>query len=105
MKIRLAGWDSTGLRSPDVKLSLAEHGKVPRLVLLQMPNGTGKTTTLNLIQAAMTGSAANWTAEQIGDPRVHVQHRIDAAEAVLARLLLILDKRGNQRRLILVVAG
>jgi DNA sulfur modification protein DndD len=67
VKIRLAGWDSTGLRSPDVKLSLAEHGKVPRLVLLQMPNGTGKTTTLNLIQAAMTGSAANWTAEQIGD--------------------------------------
>lgn len=65
MKIRIAGWKCTGMRCPDLSLSFDEGGKIPRVLLIQMPNGTGKTTTLNLIRAAMTGAARQWSPEFI----------------------------------------
>jgi phosphate uptake regulator len=56
-------------------------------------------------QAQLLANLIERTAEQIGDPCVNVEHRIDAAEPVRTRLLLILDKCGDQSRLILVAAG
>ncbi len=64
MKIRLLGWESEGLRCPDVKVELAKSG-YKKVALIQMPNGTGKTTTLNLIRAALTGEAQNWDGDQV----------------------------------------
>lgn len=56
LTLRIEGWQARGLRCPDhqVDLSLAE-GIYP-ISLIQMPNGTGKTTTLRLLRAALSGS-------------------------------------------------
>lgn len=65
MKIELAGWKSEGLRCPDIDISLIKDGKVAPVSLIQMPNGTGKTTTLTMIRAAMNGEARDWSPEKI----------------------------------------
>lgn len=52
MILRILGWQSKGMRCPDAKVTLATRNKVD---LFLMNNGTGKTTTLNLIQMALTG--------------------------------------------------
>lgn len=65
MRIDLAGWESTGLRCPDVKVDLRRNGQVPKVALIQMPNGTGKTTTLQLLNAALSGSAKDWSLERV----------------------------------------
>lgn len=65
MKIRLLGWESTGLRCPDVRVVLGTEKAVPSVSLIQMPNGTGKTTTLSLLRAALTGEARDWDADKI----------------------------------------
>ena len=55
--IFLAGWESEGLRCPDHKVSFErEPEHVYRISLLQMPNGTGKTTTLHLLRTALSGA-------------------------------------------------
>lgn len=69
MKIVLEGWESKGLRCPDVKVSLVVGGQVPRVTLIQMPNGTGKTTTLLLLNAALSGEAEKWTQKKVRDMR------------------------------------
>lgn len=58
MRLTLLGWESSGLRCPDMVIDFRKDGKAPRVSLLQMPNGTGKTTTLDLIKAALTGAGA-----------------------------------------------
>ncbi len=66
MKLVILGWKSRGLRCPDVDIDLQLDDRRPYAVsLLQMPNGTGKTTTLNLIRAALDGSAKTWDAEKV----------------------------------------
>ena len=58
--MRIAGWKAEGLRCPDHELSfLTAGGDVYRITLIQMPNGTGKTTTLTLLRAALSGEAAD----------------------------------------------
>ena len=69
MRIRLLGWENSGLRCPDIKIDLGQKDDVSKVALIQMPNGTGKTTTLNLIRAALTGDADKWSAEQIAQFR------------------------------------
>jgi len=64
MRLQILGWESNGLRCADSKIDL-ELGGVKKLNLIQMPNGTGKTTTLSLIQAAMTGDANTWASKKI----------------------------------------
>lgn len=66
--IHLAGWQAQGLRCPDHKISFEskpEH--VFPISLLQMPNGTGKTTTLHLLRTALSGAADNgaWAPTQV----------------------------------------
>jgi DNA sulfur modification protein DndD len=54
-----------------------------------MPNGTGKTTTLNLLRAALSGSAQEWTQEQIAEFR----HNSNLAEFGLFIVRLSLNDR------------
>lgn len=52
MKIKFLGWRSEGMRCPDAELKF-EKGNI--VDVIQMNNGTGKTTTLELIQIALSG--------------------------------------------------
>jgi len=66
--IFLAGWEVEGLRCPDHKISLEKAPEqVHAVSLIQMPNGTGKTTTLHLLRAALSGAAESdaWTSAQV----------------------------------------
>jgi len=65
-KIEILGWESKGLRMVDYKIDFdMTPNSVYPASLLQMPNGTGKTTTLNLIRNALSGQAenGNWKPE------------------------------------------
>jgi DNA sulfur modification protein DndD len=65
--ISLLGWEAEGLRCPNHKVSFErEADSVYTISLLQMPNGTGKTTTLHLLRAALSGSAeGTWSPAQV----------------------------------------
>jgi DNA sulfur modification protein DndD len=69
VKIEVKGWNCEGFRCPDMRVLLANGDALPRVALIQMPNGTGKTTTLNLLKATLTGEAKNWTPEKIAEFR------------------------------------
>ncbi|HIE73036.1 MAG TPA: hypothetical protein EYQ06_01975 [Flavobacteriales bacterium] len=68
MNLKIISWESKGLRSPDMCVKLDVNG-LKKITLVQMPNGTGKTTTLEMIQAAMTGEARWWSSEKVMDYR------------------------------------
>lgn len=57
-KVRILGWKAQGLRCPDHEINccIADDEHFP-ITLIQMPNGTGKTTTLSLLRAALSGAA------------------------------------------------
>ncbi len=55
MKIEIIGWKTKGLRCPDMDINLLFGVNQAHVSLIQMPNGTAKTTTLSLIRAAMSG--------------------------------------------------
>lgn len=66
--LRITGWKAEGLRCPDHAVSFVNGDKtVHPISLLQMPNGTGKTTTLTLLRACLSGSALAeaWDAEKV----------------------------------------
>lgn len=70
MRVSLAGWASRGLRCPDISIDLMGKDGVPaKVALIQMPNGTGKTTTLSLLRAALTGRAMQWSPDDIRELR------------------------------------
>jgi len=65
---KIAGWRSTGLRCPDHSISfLRDGGSVHEVSLIQMPNGTGKTTVLDLLRAVLSGAAHKneWAADMV----------------------------------------
>lgn len=64
-KLKFLGWEARGLRCPDHVIDLRNGSSPYRVALIQMPNGTGKTTSLQLLRAAMSGSAADWDTEQV----------------------------------------
>jgi uncharacterized coiled-coil DUF342 family protein len=54
--IKILGWSAKGLRCPNHDISFMNgENSVHKISLLQMPNGTGKTTTLKLLRAALAG--------------------------------------------------
>ena len=64
--IKILSWSVKGFRCPDHEINLRENENNPyKISLIQMPNGTGKTTTLNLLQAALSGSAKSWSKDHI----------------------------------------
>jgi DNA sulfur modification protein DndD len=52
MKLNLLGWKCEGLRCPDFNIELDNNGS-DSATFLQMPNGTGKTTTLRLLKRSL----------------------------------------------------
>ncbi len=63
-KISIQGWEATGFRCPDHKLDFTRSkSDLYRISLIQMPNGTGKTTTLNLLRWALSGRLSEWSPE------------------------------------------
>lgn len=65
MQLQMLGWKSRGLRSTDLDIRLDQEGSIRRVSLIQMPNGTGKTTTLNCLRAALTGEGRSWSPDVI----------------------------------------
>ena len=66
--MQILGWKSSGLRCPDHELDCCEQDGNPSAVtLVQMPNGTGKTTTLELLRATLSGAARDnaWPRERV----------------------------------------
>ncbi len=64
--MQILGWKAQGFRCPDHEVNCCNNGGPPfKVSLIQMPNGTGKTTTLLLLRAALSGNATNWTTENI----------------------------------------
>jgi DNA sulfur modification protein DndD len=67
-ELKFLGWKSRGLRCPDHEIDLTNDGDPASIALIQMPNGTGKTTSLELLRATMSGSAPDggeWDPETV----------------------------------------
>jgi hypothetical protein len=70
--LRILGWTAEGLRCPDHDINCCDAGGNPFAVsLIQMPNGTGKTTTLSLLRAALSGAGADgsWETAKVREYR------------------------------------
>ena len=67
VKLNILGWSASNLRCPDHEIFLCNpNSDIPyKVTFIQMPNGTGKTTTLDLLRATLSGSAKEWTSEQM----------------------------------------
>lgn len=65
MEIKLKGWSSKGFRCPDADIDLSDKNGAFDLSFIQMPNGTGKTTTLLLLKACLSGDISRWTTDYI----------------------------------------
>ena len=95
--IKVAGWSAEGLRCPDHQVSFLKDGQNSYPVsLIQMPNGTGKTTTLELLRAALSGdaltgkgSAQEWSADKIRS----FQKRNSQSSSGRFQVILICDTR------------
>jgi DNA sulfur modification protein DndD len=61
--LTILGWSVQGLRCPDHDISFEKNeNEVYKISLVQMPNGTGKTTTLKLLRAALGGPSMSTTS-------------------------------------------
>lgn len=90
--LRILGWKAEGLRCPDHEISCADENGSPFPVsLIQMPNGTGKTTTLTLLRAALSGAAVDpgWDRSTIAEFR----KRNGGAERGCFEVRLLLNER------------
>ena len=70
--LRILGWKAKGLRCPDHEVDCRDsQGQPFGVSLIQMPNGTGKTTTLWLLRAALSGAAESggWSQKDVRDLR------------------------------------
>ncbi|MEQ6204838.1 AAA family ATPase [Sulfitobacter sp. HNIBRBA2951] len=84
MRVQITGWRAKNLRGylRDVDIDFSSHPK--RWTLLQMPNGTGKTTTMRLFRDALTGKSL--TATDINSLKVD-----DSVESGFFELALRID--------------
>ncbi|WP_414463546.1 AAA family ATPase [Hyphomicrobium sp. DY-1] len=57
MDIRVLGWSYENIRGGLREVEIDLGSPLPRWTLIQMPNGTGKTTTMALLRAVFTGEA------------------------------------------------
>lgn len=91
--MRILGWKAEGLRCPDHEIDCCNgQGEPYGISLIQMPNGTGKTTTLTLLRAALSGGAANgaWDRARV---RELCKKGGDVAEGLFELRLALNDKR------------
>ena len=76
--LRIIGWKATGLRCPDHELNFCDRSGFPfKTTLIQMPNGTGKTTTLALVRAILSGTADRWNSKDISEFRKENSSKCD----------------------------
>ena len=88
----ILGWKAEGLRCPDHELNCCDSmGNPLSIILIQMPNGTGKTTTLSLLRATLSGSHENgtWGKSQVMEYR----KRDDARTNGTFELRLLLNEK------------
>ena len=96
IELRIIGWKVQGLRCPDHEINCCNsQGVTFPITLIQMPNGTGKTTTLELLRAALSGSAEKWTPDKIKEFR---KRKSDASTGTFTLQMLC----NNQRLTILM---
>lgn len=83
MELKVKGWKYQNIRGGirDLAIDLDEN---PRWTLIQMPNGTGKTTTMSLLRAALTG--VELSPQEVNELRAD-----DSAEAGEFELRLEID--------------
>jgi DNA sulfur modification protein DndD len=93
MEITLLGWSALGLRCPDHQVNLCpdNSNKPYHATLVQMPNGTGKTTTLNLLRATISGSAKDWNQ----DPKRILELRRSGGTTQTGQFIVRLAINGN----------
>ena len=67
MEICILGWSYKNIRRfGDLKIDLSPNlMTLPKVSLIMMRNGTGKTTTIHLIRAVLNGTASSWSPKQI----------------------------------------
>lgn len=95
--MRILGWKAEGLRCPDHEIDCRKTGDEPfPVTLIQMPNGTGKTTTLTLLRAALSGDAEKgkrseegWSEKQIQE----MKKKGDSNDEGFFELYLMLDDK------------
>lgn len=89
-EIKLIGWAAKGFRCPDHQVELInENGEPYHVTLIQMPNGTGKTTTLELLRLTLSGGASNLSTQYI---RSFAKEEDSVAPGVMEVRLLV-DKK------------
>lgn len=89
--MRILGWKAEGLRCPDHEIDCCDtQGAPAKVTLIQMPNGTGKTTTHTLLRAALSGSAKEWDRSLVKGLR---KREDDCDEGLFALRLALNDKR------------
>ena len=59
MYVSISGWETKGLRCPDINVSFEKTALKNQINLVLMPNGTGKSTIIELISTALTGDTLN----------------------------------------------
>ena len=88
--IKLIGWSCRGFRSPDHEVELLNEKGVPYHVsLIQIPNGTGKTTTLELLRLTLSGAATSCTHQYIKD----FAKSTESAQPGVMEVRLLFDKK------------
>ena len=91
--MRILGWQAEGLRCPDHEIvCCTENGDPHTVTLVQMPNGTGKTTTLDLLRTALSGAAdkGKWDQARIREYQKKNSERDDGLFEVC---ILLNDRR------------
>ena len=65
MKVSIDEIETKGLRCPDSLILFKNRSSGGVINLLQMPNGTGKTTIIKLISASLTGEINKWSPAEV----------------------------------------
>ena len=88
--IKIIGWTCRGFRSPDHEVELLnQKGEPYHVSLIQMPNGTGKTTTLELLRLALSGGATSCSTQYIKE----FAKSQESAEPGVMEVRLLIDKK------------
>jgi len=90
--MHILGWKAEGLRCPDHEIDCCDsEGRALPITLIQMPNGTGKTTTLSLLRAALSGVSDRgaWNKASV----MELQKRNNPTSSGIFELRLLLNDR------------
>lgn len=89
--LQVLGWKSEGLRCPDHEVSCLKRSGEPHAVtLIQMPNGTGKTTTLTLLRHALSG---RWAVQAPTPAEVRKLQKKGGASSGVFELRLMMNQQ------------